>query len=241
MKRIALYTGSFDPFTNGHLDVLRQGLGIADEVIVASTAVIDGDLVVRSRNDPTIEEGARISGQVRIEEPREWWIVPNWLLSIGGAVLGIAGAILAGAVMLLIGRGVFEQGLGNAAFRPISSGFIGLAVLVLLPIIAVILMTTVIGVSVGLALLLVLPFFLVAGHAVVAACIGMWILDRSGGPRSAGRLILFILVGAVILGIVWLVPFAGPVIAFLAMLVGMGGYFRSLGGRMREGAGLPPA
>ena len=59
----------------------------ADEVIVASTAVIDGDLVVRSRNDPTIEEGARISGQVRIEEPREWWIVPNWLLSIGGAVL----------------------------------------------------------------------------------------------------------------------------------------------------------
>ena len=35
MKRIALYTGSFDPFTNGHLDVLRQGLGIADEVIVA--------------------------------------------------------------------------------------------------------------------------------------------------------------------------------------------------------------
>jgi pantetheine-phosphate adenylyltransferase len=35
MKRIALYTGSFDPFTNGHLDVLRQGLGIADEVVVA--------------------------------------------------------------------------------------------------------------------------------------------------------------------------------------------------------------
>lgn len=35
MKRKALYAGSFDPLTNGHLDVIRQGLALADEVIVA--------------------------------------------------------------------------------------------------------------------------------------------------------------------------------------------------------------
>ena len=35
MKRIAIYAGSFDPLTNGHLDVIRQGLQIADMVIVA--------------------------------------------------------------------------------------------------------------------------------------------------------------------------------------------------------------
>ncbi|MGB7431795.1 MAG: pantetheine-phosphate adenylyltransferase [Ahrensia sp.] len=34
-KRIALYAGSFDPMTNGHLDVLRAGLAIADTIIVA--------------------------------------------------------------------------------------------------------------------------------------------------------------------------------------------------------------
>jgi pantetheine-phosphate adenylyltransferase len=34
-KRIGLYPGSFDPITFGHLDVLRQSLSIADEVIVA--------------------------------------------------------------------------------------------------------------------------------------------------------------------------------------------------------------
>jgi pantetheine-phosphate adenylyltransferase len=33
--RTALYPGSFDPVTNGHLDVLRQALGIADRVVVA--------------------------------------------------------------------------------------------------------------------------------------------------------------------------------------------------------------
>ena len=35
MKKIALYPGSFDPFTNGHLDILLQGLAIADEIVIA--------------------------------------------------------------------------------------------------------------------------------------------------------------------------------------------------------------
>jgi pantetheine-phosphate adenylyltransferase len=35
MKKIALFPGSFDPFTNGHLDVVRRGLGLFDEVIIA--------------------------------------------------------------------------------------------------------------------------------------------------------------------------------------------------------------
>ncbi|WP_332060981.1 pantetheine-phosphate adenylyltransferase [Bartonella sp. CB74] len=33
--KIALYAGSFDPFTNGHLDVLQGGLVLADRVVVA--------------------------------------------------------------------------------------------------------------------------------------------------------------------------------------------------------------
>jgi pantetheine-phosphate adenylyltransferase len=34
-NRIAVYPGSFDPITNGHLDILRRSLVIFDEVIVA--------------------------------------------------------------------------------------------------------------------------------------------------------------------------------------------------------------
>ena len=34
MKRIAYYPGSFDPLTNGHVDVLRQALALSDEVVV---------------------------------------------------------------------------------------------------------------------------------------------------------------------------------------------------------------
>lgn len=34
-RRIAIYPGTFDPFTNGHLDLVTRSLGIFDEVIVA--------------------------------------------------------------------------------------------------------------------------------------------------------------------------------------------------------------
>ncbi|WP_425087476.1 pantetheine-phosphate adenylyltransferase [Stappia sp.] len=35
MTRTALYPGSFDPVTNGHIDILRHALDLADRVIVA--------------------------------------------------------------------------------------------------------------------------------------------------------------------------------------------------------------
>ena len=35
MKRIAFFPGSFDPFTAGHLNILRRALTMFDEVVVA--------------------------------------------------------------------------------------------------------------------------------------------------------------------------------------------------------------
>jgi len=35
MKKIAIYPGSFDPVTNGHIDIIKRGLKIFDKIIVA--------------------------------------------------------------------------------------------------------------------------------------------------------------------------------------------------------------
>lgn len=35
MSRRAVYAGSFDPLTNGHLDIIRRGLEVVDELVVA--------------------------------------------------------------------------------------------------------------------------------------------------------------------------------------------------------------
>ena len=35
MERIAVYPGSFDPVTNGHLDIVERGLKLFDKIVVA--------------------------------------------------------------------------------------------------------------------------------------------------------------------------------------------------------------
>lgn len=35
MKRIAIFPGSFDPFTKGHQDIVIRSLGLFDEVVIA--------------------------------------------------------------------------------------------------------------------------------------------------------------------------------------------------------------
>jgi pantetheine-phosphate adenylyltransferase len=35
VKRKAVYAGSFDPITNGHIDIVRRGLGVFDQMVVA--------------------------------------------------------------------------------------------------------------------------------------------------------------------------------------------------------------
>jgi len=44
MKKIAVYPGSFDPITNGHVDLINRGLKMFDEIIV---------LIAHNPNKPT--------------------------------------------------------------------------------------------------------------------------------------------------------------------------------------------
>lgn len=39
--RVAVYPGSFDPITNGHLDIIKRGAKVFDKVIVAVLVNVD--------------------------------------------------------------------------------------------------------------------------------------------------------------------------------------------------------
>lgn len=62
--RVALFPGSFDPFTNGHLDVVRRGANLFDEVIIAL-----GNNSSKSRYLP-VEQMVEMIEQVFRDEPR---------------------------------------------------------------------------------------------------------------------------------------------------------------------------
>ncbi|MBC8042919.1 MAG: pantetheine-phosphate adenylyltransferase [Rhizobacter sp.] len=52
MKRRALYPGTFDPITNGHIDVLEQGLNIFDEILIV--------VAQNSQKSPIFTAGERV-------------------------------------------------------------------------------------------------------------------------------------------------------------------------------------
>ena len=64
MGKIAIYPGSFDPITNGHLDLIQRGLKIFDEIIVA--------IAVNPVKQPlfSIEERVDLIREVLQDQPR---------------------------------------------------------------------------------------------------------------------------------------------------------------------------
>ncbi len=64
MGKTAIYPGSFDPITNGHLDLIERGLKIFDEIIVT--------IAVNPIKQPlfTIEERVELIREVLNDHPR---------------------------------------------------------------------------------------------------------------------------------------------------------------------------
>ena len=67
-EKVAVYPGSFDPFTNGHLDVVDRALGIFDRVIVAVAANPDKrqPLFTAEERVKLIEESLKSRGGVEV-------------------------------------------------------------------------------------------------------------------------------------------------------------------------------
>jgi pantetheine-phosphate adenylyltransferase len=83
----AVYPGSFDPFTNGHLDVVDRALGIFDKLIVAVAANPD-------KRQPlfTVEErmrliSASLKGRERVEVASFKGLTVEYARSLGATTI----------------------------------------------------------------------------------------------------------------------------------------------------------
>jgi pantetheine-phosphate adenylyltransferase len=68
MKRIGAYPGTFDPFTNGHLDLVKRSLSLFDQVIIAVAPNLQkGPLFSPKERLEMVEEAIRPLQHVTVE------------------------------------------------------------------------------------------------------------------------------------------------------------------------------
>ena len=58
MKKVAIYPGTFDPITFGHIDVIKKGLKLFDKIIVAISNVDNKDYLFDSSERMNITKKA---------------------------------------------------------------------------------------------------------------------------------------------------------------------------------------
>ena len=127
---------------------------------------------------------------------------------------------LLGLLLLLLAPRAAEAVARTASRRALICAGVGLLAFFLLPVIAIAACFTVVGIPLGIVLLLlVLPLYAIA-YVTTALVLGRLILKKS-------RILAF-LVGLVILGLLTLIPIAGGLIGFLAIVFGLGALLVSL-------------
>ena len=198
---------------------------IANRIEIASGAKIEGPIDYTSSREPVIAPGAEVQGPVtrmpsrapeKTAEVRRTgqWAVPFFY----------AGVWAAGILMLLVFPHLTVAAQDRVRTAPWQSLALGAALFFTVPMVALVLMITVVGIPVALAILALYALLLLAGFLTVA----FFLAERGGRVACGGRepgtgwRVGLLLVALALLALLAWVPLAGGVLMFLALLFGIG-------------------
>lgn len=203
-----------------HGDVTVTGHVVGDVVVfkgqvrIASGAEVDGD--VASFSEPVVEDGADVRGEIR--KPNRDFFRPVEVFAARVA-LWLAATIslfLLGALLLAFApRGmdaiarVWDSGKGTSALW-------GVVILIGLPLGAVLLMATLVGIPFGIGTLLALALLYSIGYVI-----GVWAFGRSIVREPRSRWLSF-LAGFAIVRLLGLIPIVGGIVTAVVLVVGLG-------------------
>lgn len=258
-----------------HVDTLLVVEGAADVrgevntiIVIDGTAALQGarvESVIAIGSHVELGPGTVVSEQVmRLDSTVHQTgdaKVAGGITDLAPAILN-AGAVLAPALFLLwLGFGLativaalLVAGLAGRQLRaaerilaeePVQAFLIGLGAVILLPILAILLIATVIGAPLGVALLIgAMPLLAFAGYLVAATWIGDWVVRQTAArsEETIERPFMPAVAGVLVLTAIGLVPVLA-IVAAVASLLGFGAVirfaYRTLRGAPRPVAGAP--
>jgi cytoskeletal protein CcmA (bactofilin family) len=173
----------------------------AQNIVFSPGAKIDGELTYASANPLPPEQLAQVSGKVvREKTPEGWepasrhsvtWFHPAFFLSM----------LACGSLLFFLFPSAVSGARQTIKSYPLRSLMIGLALLFMLPPVAVLFIVTLIGIPIGLGLLASYPLLLIMGYLAAAFFIGRETADVLNQPRdvTTGRQIAFLALALLIL------------------------------------------
>jgi hypothetical protein len=183
-------------------------------VVLRSGSRVGGDVV--SRQAPQIEEGAIVEGSVD-DLPTRW---DYWDITFVGRLFWwlayTVSTLVLGLVLLLLAPGLDPASVRALRDRLGATIGFGFLLFILLPIVAVLLFVTIVGIPLGLFLLLALALVYTIAYAVGALALGRLFVKE---PTS--RFVAF-LAGWGVLRIAALIPFLGGLAWLVGVVLGLG-------------------
>jgi hypothetical protein len=220
--QVAAGEARIDGHVGGDVDVA------SGELSVGPDAVIEGVLNYYGPQPASVAAGAQIKGGMHYIERKRWAEGggTGMLRGFGaGAWLWLIGWMIVGSVLLGLWPGFARSVTDIASRRPWMALLTGFVVVVCLPVAAVLLMISLIGIPLALVAICLYLVLLPLGYLASAAAMGDWLLSRMrhGGEVVTRQRILMLLGVLLVLFALTRLPVLGGVVTFLAILVGVGG------------------
>jgi cytoskeletal protein CcmA (bactofilin family) len=197
-----------------------------DKIVVLQGAIVGGSFKYRSEHEAKIEDGVQILGGVeRLTEKEDGRDKDGYTLgSFFWDAWWYLSSLALGIVMILLFRGFMMDVSSTINGSGLKSLGLGLLFLICLPIAAVAVALTLVGIPAAALIVLLWVVLLYLSEIYVGLALGEWLLGRLRRDATP-RPVLSLVVGLLIITLFSAIPFVGTWIALAIGALAMGGFF----------------
>lgn len=196
-----------------HGDVRLEG----GEIQILEGAIINGDLHYRSPKEANIHPAAKIAGNVSYEHV-------EWDHSHKGAgIFFVITMVAASIVLFRLFPGFTMLAVDRISADPLKSLGAGFLVLIIVPVVAALLISIVLGVWVGLSILALYFVALLLGFLVSCFFVGergMRYFNKD--ITTTGRRLISVTIAIIVIGFLKLIPVIGGLLVLALLVLGLG-------------------
>lgn len=191
----------------------------ADQLTIASTAKLSGPLTYTSPEIARIEAGSQVTGPVtRHLEPKEERRDAGWMAGFQ-IIWVILSALVMGLVIVAIVPGAMTASAAKLGHRPWASLGMGALIIFGGPIAIIMVIFTLVGIPLALVAGLVWLLAILIGPIVAALWFGQLVTGFTHWKLNA---MMSYILGSLMLGLLYLIPVIGGLLALAACLLGVG-------------------